>query len=144
MLLVNGQKQCSPHAFFGRPRTKNLIVIGCFCMGTTQVDTKYSARNGITVFNSPFSNSRSVAELVIGEIIALARQLSDRSNELHRGTRNKVSSGCWEFRRKFVGIVEFQFKLPNYAHDSKNNRLWQYWFSTVRSRLSIGHVGHNL
>lgn len=82
---------------------KNLIVIGCFCIGTNQVDTQYAAKHGIAVFNSPFSNSRSVAELVIGEVIALARQLCDRSNELHKGTWNKVSIGCWEIRGKTLG-----------------------------------------
>ena len=52
---------------------KNLIVIGCFCIGTNQVDLDYAAKHGITVFNSPFSNSRSVAELVIGEILDAER-----------------------------------------------------------------------
>ncbi|KAK5135935.1 D-3-phosphoglycerate dehydrogenase 2 [Meristemomyces frigidus] len=86
---------------------KNLIVIGCFCIGTNQVDLKYAAENGICVFNSPFSNSRSVAELMIGEIIALARQIGDRNNELHRGVWNKVSNGCWEVRGKTLGIVGY-------------------------------------
>ncbi|TKX25889.1 D-3-phosphoglycerate dehydrogenase-1 [Elsinoe australis] len=85
----------------------NLIVIGCFCIGTNQVDLKYAASAGIAVFNSPFSNSRSVAELVIAEIIALARQLGDRSNELHQGVWNKVSNGCWEVRGKTLGIVGY-------------------------------------
>ncbi|KAK1148278.1 D-3-phosphoglycerate dehydrogenase 2 [Aspergillus melleus] len=71
---------------------RNLIVVGCFCIGTNQVDLQYAADHGIAVFNSPFSNSRSVAELVIAEIIVLARQLGDRSNEMHNGTWNKVSS----------------------------------------------------
>ncbi len=86
---------------------KNLIVIGCFCIGTNQVDLKYAAENGICVFNSPFSNSRSVAELMIGEIIALARQFPERSMELHRGVWNKVSTGCWEVRGKTLGIVGY-------------------------------------
>ncbi|KAF8252329.1 hypothetical protein K440DRAFT_536752 [Wilcoxina mikolae CBS 423.85] len=88
-------------------QAKNLMVIGCFCIGTNQVDLDYAARHGITVFNSPFSNSRSVAELVIGEIIALARQLGDRSMEMHQGTWNKVSAGCWEIRGKTLGIVGY-------------------------------------
>ncbi|KAI5282348.1 D-3-phosphoglycerate dehydrogenase 2, partial [Ascosphaera aggregata] len=79
---------------------RNLIVVGCFCIGTNQVDLQYAADHGIAVFNSPFSNSRSVAELIIGEIIALARQLGDRSMEMHKGTWNKVSSKCWEVRGK--------------------------------------------
>jgi len=59
------------------------------------------------VFNSPFSNSRSVAELIIFEVIALALQLGDRLNELHRGTWNKVSSKCWEIRGKTLGIIGY-------------------------------------
>jgi D-3-phosphoglycerate dehydrogenase / 2-oxoglutarate reductase len=86
---------------------KNLIVIGCFCIGTNQVDLKYAAENGICVFNSPFSNSRSVAEQMIGEIICLARQIGDRSMEMHKGVWNKVSAGCWEVRGKTLGIVGY-------------------------------------
>ncbi|BFZ61142.1 D-3-phosphoglycerate dehydrogenase 2 [Saitoella coloradoensis] len=86
---------------------KNLTVIGCFCIGTNQVDLEAAANRGVAVFNSPFSNSRSVAELVISEIIALARQMCDRSNEMHKGVWNKVSAGCWEVRGKTLGIVGY-------------------------------------
>ena len=86
---------------------KNLVVIGCFCIGTNQVDLEYAAKSGIAVFNSPFSNSRSVAELVIAEIITLARQLGDRSIEMHTGTWNKVSAKCWEIRGKTLGIIGY-------------------------------------
>lgn len=86
---------------------KNLIVIGCFCIGTNQVDLEFAAKSGISVFNSPFSNSRSVAELVIAEVITLARQLGDRSIEMHTGTWNKVSAKCWEIRGKTLGIIGY-------------------------------------
>lgn len=86
---------------------QNLIAIGCFCIGTNQVDLNAAAKMGIAVFNSPFSNSRSVAELVISEIVALARQLGDRSMEMHQGRWNKVSNGCWEVRGKTLGIVGY-------------------------------------
>ncbi|EAQ86537.1 conserved hypothetical protein [Chaetomium globosum CBS 148.51] len=86
---------------------KNLLVVGCFCIGTNQVDLDYAAKHGIAVFNSPFANSRSVAELVIAEIITLARQLGDRSLEMHRGTWNKVSAKCWEIRGKTLGIIGY-------------------------------------
>ncbi|CAN3356704.1 D-3-phosphoglycerate dehydrogenase 1 [Diutina catenulata] len=86
---------------------KNLVVVGCFCIGTNQVDLEYAAKSGICVFNSPFSNSRSVAELVIAEIITLARQLGDRSIEMHTGTWNKVSAKCWEIRGKTLGIIGY-------------------------------------
>ncbi len=71
------------------------------------MDLDYAAKHGIAVFNSPFANSRSVAELVIAEIITLARQLGDRSLEMHRGTWNKVSSKCWEIRGKTLGVVGY-------------------------------------
>ncbi|KAK4510050.1 uncharacterized protein ATC70_006219 [Mucor velutinosus] len=86
---------------------KNLLGIGCFCIGTNQVDLKAAADKGIAVFNSPFSNSRSVAELVIGELITLARQLGDRNTEMHQGIWNKVSKNCYEIRHKVLGIVGY-------------------------------------
>ncbi|KAI8380777.1 hypothetical protein BD560DRAFT_387074 [Blakeslea trispora] len=88
-------------------QAKNLLAIGCFCIGTNQVDLQAAAKQGIAVFNSPFSNSRSVAELVIGEIIVLARQLGDRNTEMHEGTWNKVSKNCYEIRHKVLGIVGY-------------------------------------
>lgn len=86
---------------------RNLVVVGCFCIGTNQVDLEYAAKSGIAVFNSPFSNSRSVAELIIAEVITLARQLGDRSLEMHLGTWNKVSNRCWEIRGKTLGIIGY-------------------------------------
>ncbi|GAA5949874.1 hypothetical protein JCM21900_004235 [Sporobolomyces salmonicolor] len=85
----------------------SLLVIGCFCIGTNQVDLLAAARAGIAVFNSPFSNSRSVAELVISEVVALSRQLCDRAREMREGVWNKVSKGCWEIRGKTLGIVGY-------------------------------------
>jgi D-3-phosphoglycerate dehydrogenase len=84
-----------------------LLVIGCFCIGTNQVDLLTAAQRGIAVFNSPFANSRSVAELVISEIIALSRQYVDRTAEMRAGVWNKVSKGCWEVRGKTLGIVGY-------------------------------------
>lgn len=82
---------------------QNLVCIGCFCIGTNQVDLEYAAKKGIAVFNSPFSNSRSVAELVISEIIALSRQYVQRTLEMKDGMWNKVSNKCWEIRGKTLG-----------------------------------------
>jgi phosphoglycerate dehydrogenase-like enzyme len=68
-----------------------LLCVGCFCIGTDQTDLDVAARQGVAVFNAPFANTRSVAELVIGEMIALARQITDRSNECHNNKWNKVN-----------------------------------------------------
>ncbi|KAF9433203.1 D-3-phosphoglycerate dehydrogenase 2 [Entomortierella beljakovae] len=86
---------------------EKLGVIGCFCIGTNQVDLEHAAQKGIAVFNSPFSNSRSVAELVISEIVLLSRQLGDRNNEMHQGIWSKVSANCYEIRGKTLGIVGY-------------------------------------
>ena len=83
------------------------MVIGCFCIGTNQVDLLSAAKAGIPVFNSPFSNSRSVAELVMSEIVALSRQYFQRAFEMREGIWNKQSKGCWEVRGKTLGIVGY-------------------------------------
>lgn len=85
----------------------HLRTIGCFCIGTDQVDLQSAQTAGIAVFNAPFSNTRSVAELVIAEIIALCRQLFLRSQEVHQGTWKKSSVGCYEVRGKTLGIVGY-------------------------------------
>ncbi len=79
-------------------------VIGCFCIGTNQVNLEYAASKGIAVFNSPFSNSRSVAELVIAEMIALSRQMMDRNTELHKGIWNKVPYAISQFRMNLNAV----------------------------------------
>lgn len=85
----------------------DLLGVGCFCIGTNQVDLKAANARGVPVFNAPFSNTRSVAELIIAEIIALARQLGDRTREVHAGTWRKVSNGCHEVRGKTLGLVGY-------------------------------------
>jgi len=85
----------------------SLQAIGCFCIGTNQVDLNAAARRGITVFNSPFSNTRSVAEMTLAEIISLHRGLFDRSRELHEGRWNKTASGAHEVRGRTLGIVGY-------------------------------------
>ncbi len=86
---------------------KRLLTIGCYCIGTNQVDLDAANRHGIPVFNAPFSNTRSVAELVIAEIIVLARQLADRTREMHEGRWRKVASASFEVRGKTLGIVGY-------------------------------------
>lgn len=86
---------------------KNLLAVGCFCIGTNQVELEAANRRGVPVFNAPFSNTRSVAEMVIAEIIFLARQLADRSKEVHEGVWKKVATQCYEVRGKTLGIIGY-------------------------------------
>jgi D-3-phosphoglycerate dehydrogenase len=84
-----------------------LIVIGCFCIGTDQVDTDAAEARGVPVFNAPFSNTRSVAELVIGEIVMLCRGVPERNAAAHRGLWLKSTAGAIEIRGKCLGIVGY-------------------------------------
>jgi D-3-phosphoglycerate dehydrogenase len=86
---------------------RRLLALGCFCIGTNQVDLDAANLHGVPVFNAPFSNTRSVAELILAEIVALARQLGDRSREVHDGRWRKVAAGCYEIRGKTLGIVGY-------------------------------------
>ena len=86
---------------------KKLVGIGCFCIGTNQVDTKAAQILGIPVFNAPFSNTRSVAELVLGETLLLLRGIPEKSAKAHRGEWNKSAAGSVEARGKTLGIVGY-------------------------------------
>jgi D-3-phosphoglycerate dehydrogenase len=84
-----------------------LEAIGCFCIGTNQVDKAGATDRGIGVFNAPFSNTRSVVELVIGEIIALARRLPEKTQRMHDGVWDKSARGSHEVRGRTLGIVGY-------------------------------------
>lgn len=86
---------------------KKLMTIGAFCIGTKQIDLGACKENGIIVFNAPYSNTRSVVELAIGEIIMLMRSVFQRSMELHNGQWNKTAQGSREVRGKKLGIVGY-------------------------------------
>ncbi|HEY2221456.1 phosphoglycerate dehydrogenase [Actinomycetospora sp.] len=86
---------------------KDLLAIGCFCIGTNQVDIEDAAERGVAVFNAPFSNTRSVVELVLGEIIALVRRLPEKTQRMHEGIWDKSARGSHEFRGRTLGIVGY-------------------------------------
>ena len=88
-------------------KSKQLLAIGAFCIGTNQVDVPAATRRGIAVFNAPFSNTRSVVELVIAEIIALTRRLTDKNHDMHAGVWSKSASGAHEVRGRRLGIVGY-------------------------------------
>lgn len=86
---------------------KKLVAVGCFCIGTNQVDLQSAAVRGIPVFNAPFSNTRSVAELVIAEAILLLRGIPEKNSAAHRGQWLKSANNSFEIRGKTLGIVGY-------------------------------------
>jgi D-3-phosphoglycerate dehydrogenase / 2-oxoglutarate reductase len=86
---------------------RRLLAVGCFCIGTNQVATVHANLRGVPVFNAPFSNTRSVAELIIAEIVMLSRHLGDRSREVHEGRWRKVAVGSHEVRGHTLGIIGY-------------------------------------
>ncbi len=84
-----------------------LRAIGCFCIGTNQVDLTAAAAHGVPVFNAPFSNTRSVAELVIAESILLLRRIPEKNVRTHRGQWDKTAQGAYEVRNKLLGIIGY-------------------------------------
>ena len=84
-----------------------LIALGAFCIGTNQIDLEAAAKKGVAVFNAPYSNTRSVVEMAIGEIIMLMRKIPDTSADMHRGKWSKSASNSNEIRGKKLGIVGY-------------------------------------
>jgi D-3-phosphoglycerate dehydrogenase / 2-oxoglutarate reductase len=88
-------------------KSMRLCAIGAFCIGTNQIDVPAATRQGLAVFNAPFSNTRSVVELVIAEIIALTRRLPDKNRDMHAGIWAKSAEGAHEVRGRRLGIVGY-------------------------------------
>lgn len=104
ILGIRSKTTISPALLDAAP---DLIAIGCFCIGTNQVDLKQAGARGVAVFNAPFSNTRSVAELTIAEIIALHRRLGDKSMAMHKGQWDKTAAHAHEVRGRTLGIVGY-------------------------------------
>lgn len=88
-------------------KADKLLAIGAFCIGVNQIDLRAATEKGIAVFNAPYSNTRSVAELVIGLCVMLIRKILDKNNAAHRGVWLKEASGSYELRGKTLGIIGY-------------------------------------
>lgn len=116
-----------------------LLVVGAFCIGTTQIDLENCKKNGVAVFNAPYSNTRSVVELAIGEIIMLMRSIFPRSTEIHNGQWQKTASGSREVRGKNLGIVGYGNigKQLSVLAESLGMRVYYY---DVDDKLALGNA----
>lgn len=118
---------------------KKLVAVGCFCIGTNQVDLEAAAKLGIPVFNAPFSNTRSVAELVTGEYLQLLRDVPARNALLHRGGWKKAASGCYEARGKTLGIVGYGHIGTQVGIIAESLGL-KVVFYDIENKLSLGNA----
>jgi len=116
-----------------------LLVVGAFCIGTTQIDLKAAKQNGVVVFNAPYSNTRSVVELAIGEIIMLQRSIFPRSTEIHSGQWNKTATNSKEVRGKNLGIVGYGNigKQLSVLAEAIGMRVYYY---DVNDKLALGNA----
>ncbi len=104
LIGIRSKTQITPNVL---AHAKKLLAVGCFCIGTNQVNLETATQNGVAVFNSPYSNTRSVAELVIAETIMLMRGIPEKSNAAHKGNWLKQAQGSFEVRGKTIGIVGY-------------------------------------
>ncbi len=120
-------------------QAQKLIAVGCFCIGTNQVDLDAAKRRGIPVFNAPFSNTRSVAELVLGEIIVLMRQVPKANAEVHRGIWNKSAAGSNEVRGKKLGIIGYGHIGSQLSIIAESIGM-QVYFYDIENKLPLGNA----
>jgi D-3-phosphoglycerate dehydrogenase len=104
VLGIRSKTQVTPAVLAEANRT---LTVGAFCIGTNQIALAPANRRGVPVFNAPFSNTRSVAELILAEIVMLSRHLGDRSREVHDGRWRKVAAGSHEVRGRTIGIIGY-------------------------------------
>ena len=116
-----------------------LQAIGAFCIGTNQIDLTAAARLGIPVFNAPFSNTRSVVELVIAEIIALARHLTDKNAKMHAGVWDKSAKGAHEVRGRTLGIVGYG-NIGSQLSVVAESLGMRVYFYDVADKLALGNA----
>ncbi|MGV3564448.1 MAG: phosphoglycerate dehydrogenase, partial [Nocardioides sp.] len=117
----------------------DLLAVGCFCIGTNQVDLAGAAERGIAVFNAPYSNTRSVVELVIGEIIMLARRLAEKTEKMHAGVWDKSAKGSHEIRGRTLGIVGYGNIGTQLSNLAESMGLRVIFFDTA-DRLAHGNA----
>ncbi|HSX08792.1 MAG TPA: phosphoglycerate dehydrogenase [Candidatus Saccharimonadales bacterium] len=116
-----------------------LLAIGAFCIGTNQIDLSTAGEKGIAVFNAPYSNTRSVVELVLGEIIMLYRNVFDKSRDLHNGKWNKSAKGSFEIRGKKLGIIGYG-NIGTQVSVLAENLGMQVYFYDVVEKLALGNA----
>ena len=116
-----------------------LMAIGAFCIGTNQIDTGTALEAGIPVFNAPFSNTRSVVELAIAEMISLMRGISDKNRDMHQGIWSKTAKNSYEIRGKKLGIIGYGSIGAQLSVLAENLGMDVYYYDLVE-KLALGNA----
>jgi D-3-phosphoglycerate dehydrogenase / 2-oxoglutarate reductase len=117
----------------------HLVAIGAFCIGVNQIDLAAASGRGVAVFNAPFSNTRSVVELAIAEIIAMARRLPEKNTQMHAGVWDKSAAGSHEVRGRKLGIVGYG-NIGTQLSVLAESLGMSVWFYDIADRLAIGNA----
>ncbi len=120
-------------------KARRLLVVGAFCIGTNQIDLAAAANRGVAVFNAPYSNSRSVVELVLAEIIALTRRLTDKNQSSHAGRWDKSAVGAHEIRGLQLGIVGYG-NIGSQLSVLAENLGMRVGFYDIQDKLPLGNA----
>ncbi|HET9071583.1 MAG TPA: NAD(P)-dependent oxidoreductase, partial [Acidimicrobiales bacterium] len=116
-----------------------LVAVGAFCIGTNQIDLPAAAHRGVAVFNAPFSNTRSVVELVVAEIISLTRRLTEKDRAMHAGQWEKSAAGAHEVRGRRLGIVGYGNIGTQLSVLAENLGMTVFFYDTA-DRLALGNA----
>lgn len=116
-----------------------LIAVGAFCIGTNQIDLKACLRRGVAAFNAPYSNTRSVVELAIGEMIMLIRNITDKSNQAHNGIWNKSAGNSFEIRGKKLGLIGYGNIGTQLSVLAESLGMQVYYYDIV-DKLALGNA----
>ncbi len=136
VLGIRSKTQVTRSVLEARP---DLVAIGAFCIGTNQVDLSAATRAGTAVFNAPYSNTRSVVELAVANIIAMARRLTERDKALHGGVWDKSASGSHEIRGRTLGIVGYG-NIGSQLSVIAEMLGMQVYFYDVEDKLALGNA----
>jgi D-3-phosphoglycerate dehydrogenase len=120
-------------------QAKDLLAVGAFCIGTNQIDLSAASRRGVAVFNAPFSNTRSVVELVIAEIISMARRLPEKNAKMHAGIWDKSATGAHEVRGRSLGIVGYG-NIGTQLSVLAESLGMSVYFYDIADKLAIGNA----
>jgi D-3-phosphoglycerate dehydrogenase / 2-oxoglutarate reductase len=136
LLGIRSQTQVTERVLAAAP---NLLAVGAFCIGTNQVDLAAAAQLGVAVFNAPFSNTRSVVELAVAEIISLARRLPEKNVKMHDGVWDKSAKGAHEVRGRKLGIVGYGNIGTQLSVIAESLGMSVYFYD-IADRLAIGNA----